>query len=195
MTSRPIVGLAVDGSFLGAKGSGEYRGVDIATGEEVFRHSFSKTTNNLQEFFGVVHALKYNKENGKKYNRIYSDSAVAIVWAENWEVTSALVKDNTTVKTWEHVANCLRWLSNNTKKYNVGIEKWVTADWGENPADFGYKRKNEVNISPIEKMPVSEDVMKEIILKSELVSWIESEEKQPLVDITTLARLKRDFKL
>jgi ribonuclease HI len=191
MEPKPRNGIAVDATFNQSKGSGEYRGIDIETNIELFRHSFSKTTIHLQEFFAIVHALKYNKENGKKYSRIYSDSVAGIVWVENWEVTSELVKDNTTTKTWEHVANCLRWLSNNTKKFNVGIEKWVTGDWGENPADFGYKRSGYK-----EGASTKTEFSTELgISKDQLRSWIKKEEVDPFCDITLIARLKRDFKL
>jgi ribonuclease HI len=171
---KPKFGIAVDGSCLGNPGVGEYRGIDIATGEELFRVKFLKTTNNVMEFCGLVHGLKYRKEKGLN-SIIYSDSITALTWVEKWEINSSLTREGNDVH-WQFINNCIRWLANNTKKGNISIQKWDTKNWGENPADFGRKNKN-------------------FFSKDELIQFIKEEESKPLVDLTTLARLKERFKI
>ncbi len=138
---RPISGIVVDGACSGNPGPGEYRGIDLATGEELFRHKFSKTTNNLMEFFAVVHALKFNMECGNKYPAVYSDSVTAIAWANKGETNTSLVRDASTAVLHTHRDNCVRWLADNEWRENTQLCKWATKNWGEIPADFGNKRQ------------------------------------------------------
>jgi len=183
---KPTKGLAVDGACSGNPGPGEYRGVDIETGEELFRIKFNFVTNNLMEFFAIVHALKYNKENGKKYAYIYSDSITAISWVKTGCQNTTLEKSDRTKNIHEFIATCNHWLANNTKSDNLPLEKWDTTNWGEIPADFGNKIKVNKNL-PVKK--------EEYILKSDLKKFIEELYTDPLPDITTLSRLAGKFKI
>ena len=180
MEAKPTFGIAVDGSCLGNPGAGEFRAIDIATGDELFRHKVNKTTNNIMEFCAVVQALKWRKEH-KSNHIIYTDSQTALAWVKKREVVSSLVKNDSTYRMWQFIDVNLIWLANNTKADNLPIFKWDTANWGENPADFGYKK--------VVAIPNG------VISKDDLRKWIANEELQPLADITTMARLKRDFKL
>lgn len=179
MEQKPTKGIAVDGSCLGNPGKGSYRAVDIETGKELFKIDFGLTTNNVMEFCGIVHSLKYNKENKLGLN-VYSDSVVGIAWANSWEVNTSLKKNENEIH-WKFINNCILWLANNTKQNNVQVYKWNTKDWGEIPADFGNKKPKIIN--------------NEMILKSELLNFIKEEENKEFADITTLARLKQRFKL
>lgn len=185
MEAKPTFGIAVDGSCLDNPGAGEFRAIDIATGDELFRHKVSKTTNNIMEFCALTQALKWRKEN-KSNHIIYTDSVTALAWVKKREVVSNLVKNDSTYRMWQFIDVNLIWLANNTKADNLPIFKWDTANWGENPADFGYKQGASGKTNMTTEVGISKD---------QLRKWILNEELQPLVDITTLARLKRDFKL
>ena len=144
------------------------------------------------EFCALVTAMKWRKDN-KSNLYVYSDSQTARAWALSRNVNTSLPKNEQTVVMWKFIENCLLWLVNNTKVDNMPMSKWDTANWGENPADFGYKNKLVVDNSiPVNTPAYSKE---SYVSKDELRKWILNEEIQPLVDITTMARLKRDFKL
>ncbi len=48
---------AVDAACSGNPGPMEYRGIDLATGEQVFHFGPVHGTNNIGEFLAIVHAL------------------------------------------------------------------------------------------------------------------------------------------
>lgn len=142
MNPKPTIGIAVDGSCRGNPGPGEYRAVNIETKEELFRHKFQYTTNNIMEFCGIVHALKYSREKGLNF-QIYSDSTTAIRCAEKKSINTSLAETEKTKMMLQFVKNCELWLLNNTKNH-IPVSKWETIDWGENPADFGYKQETSI---------------------------------------------------
>ena len=72
--------LSVDAACSGNPGVMEYRGVDTATGREIFRMGpFEHATNNIGEFLALVHGLALLKQYNKTMP-IYSDSVNAIAW-------------------------------------------------------------------------------------------------------------------
>ena len=73
--------LAVDAACSGNPGQMEYRGVYLATGEEVFHFGPVYGTNNIGEFLAIVHALALLKQKGSNMP-IYSDSRNAILWVK-----------------------------------------------------------------------------------------------------------------
>ncbi|MCK9205408.1 MAG: ribonuclease H family protein, partial [Bacteroidales bacterium] len=82
----PLIGepisdsICVDAACSGNPGILEYRGVDTASGAELFRIGpFPEGTVNLGEFLGVVHALAYLKQRNSSWP-VYSDSRTAIAW-------------------------------------------------------------------------------------------------------------------
>ncbi len=128
---------AVDASCSGNPGRMEYRGVEIATGKELFRVGpFEKATNNIGEFLAIVHALALMDQRGESHN-IYSDSVSGMSWVRKRTVKTQLQMAPENKKVFELMARALHWL--NTKSYNSKILKWQTDLWGEIPADFGRK--------------------------------------------------------
>ena len=71
--------LAVDAACSGNPGPMEYRGVHIASRQEVFHFGPTKGTNNIGEFLAIVHGLALLKQKGFDMP-IYSDSVNAISW-------------------------------------------------------------------------------------------------------------------
>lgn len=141
MSDKPTYGLAVDGFCSGNPGKGGYRGVDIATGEQLFICTdLENTTNNISEFIGLIHALGFIKIRGKEdpskhYSVVYTDSQTAIVWYKKKDVnTSGKLCEITKCK----LDRSLRWLSE--QRSLPEVLKWDTEKWGEIPADFGNKK-------------------------------------------------------
>ena len=71
--------LAVDAACSGNPGPMEYRGVHVASRQEIFHFGPMKGTNNIGEFLALVHGLALLKQKGFDMP-IYSDSANAISW-------------------------------------------------------------------------------------------------------------------
>ena len=66
--------LAVDAACSGNPGPMEYRGVHVASRQEIFHFGPMKGTNNIGEFLALVHGLALLKQKGSDMP-IYSDSA------------------------------------------------------------------------------------------------------------------------
>lgn len=130
-------GIAVDAACSGNPGIVEYRGVEIATGIELFRkRPIPAGTNNLGEFLAIVHALALLQTKGDP-RPVYSDSANAIKWVREKKVNSKLPRTPETAEIWALTDRALDWLA--THPYSTRILKWDTELWGETPADFGRK--------------------------------------------------------
>lgn len=138
--TKPKSGIVVDGSCEKNPGFGEYQFIDISTGKILGHQKFSHTTNNIMEFCGIVHAIKYCRERDIK-TIIYSDSVTAISWITRKSVTTSLENTARTGIMWKFITNCLSYLSE--PRDGIQIEKWKTKEWGENPADFGKKNNYE----------------------------------------------------
>ena len=86
--------LAVDAACSGNPGKMEYRGIDLATGAQVFHYGPVFGTNNIGEFLAIVHALALMEQKGVR-KTIYSDSFTAITWSgrcsarPSWSLTRA----------------------------------------------------------------------------------------------------------
>ncbi|MFC4599860.1 ribonuclease H [Cohnella hongkongensis] len=129
--------ISVDVGTQGNPGPVEYKGVDTRTGEVIFSVGpISKGTNNLGEFLAIVHALAYLKKSGSA-KTVYSDSANALKWVKQKEVSSTLVRDESTREIWDLVDRAVRWLR--TNEYPNKVLKWQTKEWGEIKADYGRK--------------------------------------------------------
>lgn len=130
-------GWAVDASCMGNPGIMEYRGVDLRTGNELFRVGpFKDATNNIGEFLAIVHALALQYRN-QSWHTIYSDSATGMAWVKNRRVRTTLRQTPENEKLFHLIARGLTWLSSH--QYQARILKWQTELWGEIPADFGRK--------------------------------------------------------
>lgn len=128
---------AVDAACSGNPGAMEYRGVDLATGAEIFHYGPIRGTNNIGEFLAVVHALALMQRTGVK-KAIYTDSHNALLWIRAGKCRTKLARNERTAPVYDLIARAEQWLA--THKYaDTPVLKWQTAQWGETPADFGRK--------------------------------------------------------
>lgn len=128
---------AVDASCMGNPGIMEYRGVEIATGRQIFHAGpFQKGTNNIGEYLAIVHALALMLRDGTRHT-IYSDSVTAQGWVRARHARTKLPLTPETAKLLNLVQRADNWLQTNS--FRVPIRKWQTEQWGEIPADFGRK--------------------------------------------------------
>lgn len=129
--------LCVDAACSGNPGILEYRGVDLASGREIFhRGPFQNGTNNIGEFLAIVTGLAYLKKNNLNLP-IYSDSRNAISWVKAKRAATKLTPDTSNKPLFELIDKAVEWLHNN--RTDIQILKWETKAWGEIPADFGRK--------------------------------------------------------
>lgn len=128
--------LAVDAACSGNPGPMEYRGVHIASQQEVFHFGPMKGTNNIGEFLAIVHGLALLKQKGFDMP-IYSDSVNAISWVKQKKCKTKLPRTEETEELFQLIERAEKWLKENT--YTTHILKWETKEWGEIPADFGRK--------------------------------------------------------
>lgn len=128
--------LAVDAACSGNPGMMEYRGVYIATGEEIFHFGPMFGTNNIGEFLAIVHGLALLKQKGIELP-IYSDSRNALLWVAHKKCKTKLPRDAKSEELFGYIERAETWLKNN--KYTTRLLKWETDKWGEIPADFGRK--------------------------------------------------------
>ena len=135
--SIQIPSLSVDAACSGNPGVMEYRGVDTATGREIFHLGpFEHATNNVGEFLALVHGLALLKQYNKTMP-IYSDSVNAIAWVRAKKCRTKLARTEKNIEVFNLIARAERWLEDN--HYTTQILKWDTPNWGEIPADFGRK--------------------------------------------------------
>ena len=128
--------LAVDAACSGNPGPMEYRGVHVASRQEIFHFGPMKGTNNIGEFLALVHGLALLKQKGFDMP-IYSDSANAISWVKQKKCKTKLPRTAETEKLFGLIERAEKWLKEN--KYSTPILKWETKQWGEIPADCGRK--------------------------------------------------------
>ena len=128
--------LAGDAACSGNPGPMEYRGVHVASRQEIFHFGPMKGTNNIGEFLALVHGLALLKQKGFDMP-IYSDSANAISWVKQKKCKTKLPRTAETEKLFGLIERAEKWLKEN--KYSTPILKWETKQWGEIPADFGRK--------------------------------------------------------
>jgi ribonuclease HI len=130
--------LCVDAACSGAPGPVEYRGVDLGTGNELFRAGpFPCGTNNVGEFLAIVHALTWLAKQ-KTRMPVYSDSENAIAWVKAGQARTKLKRQAENVALFVMIHSAENWLAENELSEGA-VLKWDTSLWGENPADFGRK--------------------------------------------------------
>lgn len=128
--------LAVDAACSGNPGPMEYRGVHVASRQEIFHFGPMRGTNNIGEFLALVHGLAILKQ--KEFDMpIYSDSVNAISWVKQKKCKTKLPRTSETEALFQLIERAEKWLKEN--KYTTPILKWETKIWGEIPADFGRK--------------------------------------------------------
>lgn len=135
---QPIAdSLSVDAACSGNPGELEYRGVDTATGVQIFHQGpFPEGTVNIGEFLAIVHALAYLKKRNLSIP-VYSDSRIAIKWVKDKKSKSKLKPSAKNAELFELVTRAEKWLNENA--HESLVLKWETDCWGEIPADFGRK--------------------------------------------------------
>lgn len=130
--------IAVDAACSGNPGDMEYRGVETATGKQIFLLGpFKEGTNNIGEFLGIVHGLAVLKKLGREDMVIYSDSMTAISWVKKKKANTKLELTKNNAELFDLITRAESWLAKNS--YKTQILKWDTKSWGEIPADFGRK--------------------------------------------------------
>lgn len=128
--------LAVDAACSGNPGPMEYRGVHVASKQEIFHFGPMKGTNNIGEFLALVHGLALLKQKGFDMP-IYTDSVNAMSWVRQKKCKTKLPRTAETEQLFLLIERAEKWLKKNT--YTTPILKWETKEWGEIPADFGRK--------------------------------------------------------
>ena len=128
--------LAVDAACSGNPGAMEYRGVHVASRQQVFHFGPVYGTNNIGEFLAIVHGLALLKQKGLDMP-IYSDSVNAINWIKQKKCKTKLPRNAKTEALFLLIERAEKWLREND--YTTPILKWDTRQWGEIPADFGRK--------------------------------------------------------
>lgn len=128
--------LAVDAACSGNPGQMEYRGVHVASRQQVFHFGPMFGTNNIGEFLAIVHGLALMKQKNIRMP-IYSDSVNAINWVKKKQCKTKLERNEKTEELFRLIGRAEKWLAEN--KYDTPILKWETKQWGEIPADFGRK--------------------------------------------------------
>ena len=128
--------LAVDAACSGNPGQMEYRGVHVASGQQMFHFGPMYGTNNIGEFLAIVHGLALLKQKGLDLP-LYSDSRNAMLWIKQKRCKTTLPRDAKTEPLFQLIERAERWLKTNS--YTTPILKWQTDQWGEIPADFGRK--------------------------------------------------------
>ncbi len=127
----------VDAACSGNPGKMEYRGVDLATGAEMFNFGPLLGTNNIGEFLAIVHAVALLQKQGLS-KTIYSDSRIALSWVRQKRCKTTLTRNASTERLFQIIARAEAWLAANP--ITVPICKWNTEQWGEIPADYGRKQ-------------------------------------------------------
>ena len=127
-----MAGIATDAAHSMKQGRTQYRGVDLATGTELFRVELGNQTVNAGEFLGLIAAVKYILEHDFKPCVIYTDSITAITWFRNKETASskripALLKAELFLQVMAD------------KIAGIEVKHWNNDRWGETPADFNKK--------------------------------------------------------
>ncbi len=129
--------ISVDAACQGNPGMMEYRGVETATGRELFHMGpYQNATNNIGEFLALVHALAALKRNNSRL-AVYTDSKTARKWLKDKKIKTSLQRNASNQAVFDLLDRALKWLEENTVNNPVLI--WDTKTWGEIPADFGRK--------------------------------------------------------
>ena len=87
--------LAVDAACSGNPGPMEYRGVHVASRQEIFHFGPTRGTNNIGEFLALVHGLALLKQKGFDMP-IYTDSKNAISWVKQKKCKTKLERNQQT---------------------------------------------------------------------------------------------------
>lgn len=130
--------IAVDGACAKNPGPMEYRGVMVATGEEVFHIGpLAGGTNNIGEYVALIHAASLLARRGDFVTPIYTDSRTALAWLRRGRSNTTVKPTADNARVIEILRRADAWLASN--RIINPVLKWNTELWGEIPADFGRK--------------------------------------------------------
>ncbi len=130
--------IAVDGACAKNPGPMEYRGVMVATGEEVFHVGpLAGGTNNIGEYLALIHAASLFAQRGDFTTPIYTDSKTALAWIRRGRSNTTIKPTGDNSRVIEILRRADTWLASH--RIINPILKWNTELWGEIPADFGRK--------------------------------------------------------
>lgn len=136
--SRHPFAMAVDAACSGVPGPVEYRGVMLATAEQLFAAGpFEDGTNNIGEYLALVHGLALLAKQGHTDAPVYSDSRTAIAWVRARKCRTKMERTGRNARLFELIARADAWLGRNP--VTNPVLKWETEAWGEIPADYGRK--------------------------------------------------------
>lgn len=130
--------IAVDGACASNPGPMEYRGVEVATGREIFHVGpLAGGTNNIGEYLALIHALALLDQRGDRTTPVYSDSVTAQSWLRRRHSNTKIERTAANAQVFNLLERADRWLA--THRPMNPVLKWNTEQWGEIPADFGRK--------------------------------------------------------
>ena len=147
-SERPVYpSVSVDGACSGNPGMMEYRGVDSATGRELFHFGpVAGGTNNIAEFLALVHVLALLQQQASSDPEhaeqlltlpVYSDSRIAQAWLRKRCCATKLAETSDNAQLFAIIERAEKWVQTHT--WRNPVIKWKTEVWGEIPADFGRK--------------------------------------------------------
>lgn len=136
-SSAPSQGYCVDAAYDTARQRLEYRCVHLPSRREVFHVGpLPDGSNNIGEFLAIVETLMMLVERNDPAP-VYSDSEVALLWVALKRCRTRLPERPERAALFERIRRAEQWLQTHT--FRNPLLKWETAQWGENPADFGRK--------------------------------------------------------
>lgn len=133
--------LTVDAAYSHATKVLEWRGVLVRNNDEkeVFRsRAYQGGSANVGEFLGLIDAIHYLKEK-ELFIPIYSDSWNAQKWIRQRTHNSGVAVSSALGELMKNANDFLNSDEFFSLKNKIEIKDWVTAQWGEIPADFGRK--------------------------------------------------------
>jgi len=138
VAGKPITrSVIVDAACDQSTGICAYQGKFLDTGQMIFKMGpFAGGTNNIVEFLAVVHALAHLKKLGIDIP-VYTDSQTAISWIKVGRINTKQSRTKDNKPLFDLVDRAHKWLNENT---GYTVLKWNSRAWGENPADYGFKR-------------------------------------------------------
>ena len=137
LSKAVLPSISVDAACAGVPGPLEWRGVETASGRELFKAGpYPDGTNNIGEFLALVQGLIWLKQKGLSWP-VYSDSKNALLWVRIKKCRTKMDHTRRNGPLFELIASAEGWLAQNS--YSNKTLKWETEEWGENPADFGRK--------------------------------------------------------
>ena len=148
MFEYPKNGICVDAECRGNPGIARFQLYDLSSEKITAIGDKFYSTNNIAEFLGLVNAIHYCFKN--EIDNLFCDSIRAISWVKKKQYRSNLARNKQAEHTFEKLNKALTWLKTlEFNSYNdsfinsdgqiVFINKWLTSEWGEIPADFGNK--------------------------------------------------------